>query len=187
MNLDMLILFFSIVGALFSFLIWRSGETRGLYSQQEIIRKEHLTKEDDEPISIPFNIDESFIFLLVSIEFIKCQEPSSSRVYRVRRFIFGSDGNTTIEMTLKWSKVPEEMPALGAMDLGQKISELHGVDEFDGRVMPSGFGRQTIKIHSTRPSDVDEAIYTFLELVEEAVHYEIEEHETSGGPGAVEE
>ncbi|WP_049979624.1 hypothetical protein [Halolamina rubra] len=187
MNLNPAILFFSIVGAVFSFLIWRSSESRDLYSQQEIIRNEHLSDEDDDPITIPFIVNSSRLFLIISIDYIKCYEPESSRYYRVKRLIFGSNGNTMVKLSIKWNDFPDEMPELGGLNLERAISQLDDTGEFDGKVARSGFSKQDIEIFSTRPRKVDRELKTFFNLIEEAVEQEIEEHqaveETEVGDG----
>ncbi|WP_200531610.1 hypothetical protein [Halorubrum sp. LN27] len=177
MNLSPAILFFSIVGAVFSFLIWRSGESRDLYSQQEIIRNEHLHDEDEDPITIPFLFDGSHLFLIISIDYIKCYEPEPNRLYRLKRLVYGSNGNTAIKLSLYWSETPDQMPKLGALNLERAISRLDNAEEFDGKISPSGWGKQNIEVFSTRPRKVSRELNTFFNLVEEAVEQEIEEHQ----------
>ncbi|MFC7199531.1 hypothetical protein [Halospeciosus flavus] len=179
MNLNPAILFFSIIGAAFSFLIWRSSESRDLYSQQEIIRKEHLSGEDDDPITIPFLINSTHLHLMVSIDYIKCYEPEPTRRYRLKRFIYGSNGNTAIKLSLYWSEIPDVMPELGGLNLERAISRLDDAEEFDGKISRSGFGKQNIEIFSTRPRKVDRELNTFFNLVEKAVEQEIEEHQAT--------
>lgn len=185
MNLNLLILFFSIVGALFSFLIWRSGETRDFYSQQEIIRNEHLRDEDEDPITIPFFLNSSHLFLLISIEYIKCYEPKPTRRYQLKRLIFGSNGNTAIKLSLQWSEIPDEMSELGALNLERAISRLDNAEDFEGKISPSGWGKQTIEIFSTQPRKVDRELNTFFNLIEEAVEEEIGDHQAMEKSNAV--
>lgn len=177
MNLNPLILLFSIIGALFSFLIWRSSVSRNLYSQQEIIRSEHLMSEDDDPITIPFLVNSTYLHLMISIEYVKCYEPEPTRRYRLKRLIYGSNGNTAIKLSLKWEEVPDVMPELAALNLEGAISRLDDAQEFDGKISPSGFGKQNIEIFSTRPRKIDRELNTFFNLVEEAIKQEIEEHQ----------
>lgn len=177
MNLNVPILFFSIIGALFSFLIWRSGESRDLYSQQEIIRNEHLSDGDEDLITIPFFSDNTHLLLMVSIDYIKCYVPEPTRRYRVKQFIYGSNGNTTLKLSLKWNKIPDEMPELGGLNLERAISQLDDAEEFDGKIFRSGFGKQNIEIYSTRPREIDRELNTFFNLVEDAVEQEIEKHQ----------
>lgn len=175
MNLNLPILFFSIIGALFSFLIWRSSESRDLYSQQEIIRYEHLSDGDDDPITIPFLFNSTHLYLIISIDYIKCYVPESTRRYRLKRLIYGSNGNTAIKLSLQWNEIPDEMPELGGLDLERAISRLDDAEEFDGKISRSGFGKQNIEIFSTRPRKIDRELNTFFNLVEEAVEREIGE------------
>ncbi|MFC6973481.1 hypothetical protein ACFQL1_20535 [Halomicroarcula sp. GCM10025709] len=179
MNLNFLILFFSIVGALFSFLIWRSSESRDIYAQQKIIRNEHLSDGEEDQITIPFFSNGSHLHLIISIDYVRCYVPDRSRRYRIKRLIYGSDGSTAIKLTLKWSKIPEEMPGLGALNLERAISRLDDEKEFNGQISPSGFGKQNIVISSTRPNDVDRELNKFFNLVEEAVEEEIGEQKVA--------
>lgn len=178
MNLNPLILLFSIIGVLFSFLIWRSSESRDLHSQQEIIRSEHLMDEGDNPIMIPFLVNSTYLHLMISIDYIKCYEPDPTHRYRLKRLIYGSNGNTAIKLSLKWDKTPDVMPKLGSLNLERAISQLDDAQEFDGKISHSGFGKQNLEIFSTRPRKIDRELNTFFNLVEEAVEQEIEEHQT---------
>lgn len=179
MNLNPFILFFSIIGALFSFLIWRSSESRDLHSQQEIIRNEHLSDEDDDPISIPFSVCRTHLHLIISIDYIKCYEPDPTLRYRLKRLIYGSNGNTAIKLSLQWDGSLDEMPELGGLNLEQAISRLDDAEAFDGKISRSGFGKQNIEIFSTRPRKFDRELSTFFNLVEEAVEQVIEEHQAT--------
>lgn len=179
MNLNLPILFFSIIGALFSFLIWRSSEYRDLYSQQEIIRNEHLSDGDDSPITIPFLFNSTHLYLIISIDYIKCYVPEPTRRYRLKRLIYGSNGNTVIKLSLQWNEIPDEVPELGGLDLERAISRLDDAEEFDGKISRSGFGKQNIEIFSTRPRKIDRELNTFFNLVEKAVEREIEEHQAT--------
>lgn len=179
MNLNPLILLFSIIGALFSFLIWRSSESRDLHSQQEIIRSEHLMNEDDDPITIPFLVNSTYLHLMISIDYIKCYEPEPTRRYLLKQLIYGSNGNTAIKLSLKWGEIPEVMPELGTLNLERAISRLNDAQVFDGKISPSGFGKQNIVVFSTRPRQIDRELNNFFNLVEEAVEQEIEEHQAT--------
>ena len=179
MNINLPILFFSIICALFSFLIWRSSESRGIYSQQEIIRNEHLSDEEDDPITIPFFVNKTHLFLMISIDYVKCYEPEPARRYRLKRLVYGNNGNTAIKLSLKWSDFPDEMPELGGLNLEQAISRLDGVKEFDGNIFHSGFSKQNIEIFSTRPRMIDRELNTFFNLVEGAVEQEIEKYQAT--------
>ncbi|WP_117591071.1 hypothetical protein [Haloprofundus halophilus] len=179
MNLNLPILFFSIIGALFSFLIWRSSESRDLYSQQEIIRNEHLNNEDNDPIAIPFFASSTHLSLIISIDYIKCYEPKPTRRYRLKRLIYGSNGNTAIKLSLKWGEIPDEMSELKGLNLERAISRLDDAGEFGGKIFRSGFGKQNIEIFSTRPRKIVRELNTFFNLVEEAVEQEIEEQQAT--------
>lgn len=177
--LNLLILLFSILGALFSFLIWRTSESRGLYSQKEIIREEHQRNGDEIPIS--FLVGSSHLTLLVSVNHIECYEPEPSLLYRLKRPVFGSNGNTVVQLSLEWDKVPEKLPELGAMNLERAIDRLDDKEEFDGRIAPSGYGKQSIEIFSTRPKKVHIELNTFFNLVKKAVETEIKRYESTSG------
>lgn len=176
MNLDLLILLFSFIGALFSFLIWRTSESRDLYSQQEIIRNEHLSVENDNRITIPFLVNDTHLRLMISIDYIKCYEPDQTRRYRLKRLIYGSNGNTGLKLSLQWDEIPDEMSELENLNLERAISRLDDTEEFEGKISRSGFGRQNIEIFSTRPRKIDRELNTFFNLVEEAVEQEIKEY-----------
>ena len=177
MSLDLLILLFSFIGAVFSFLIWRSGESRDLYSQQEIIRNEHLSDRNDDLITIPFLINSTHLYLVISIDYIKCYVSEQTLRYRLKRLIYGSNGNTVIKMSLKWNDIPSEMPELSSLNLERAISQLDDAEDFDGKISRSGFGKQNIEIFSTRPEEIERELNTFFNLVEESVEWEIEEHQ----------
>lgn len=166
-----LILIFSVLGALFSFLIWRESTTRDLYEQENIIRQEHL----NNPVSITFLPDHKPISLVIQKDRIKCWEPNLSNWYRLKRAILGCDGHTTIHLIMKWNRTPEELPELNAISLRDIISRHGNLDEFDGEIATSGFGRQSIEVHSTRPDKVGAELHIFFEMVDEAVKAEIEE------------
>ncbi|MFC6942382.1 hypothetical protein ACFQE8_20790 [Salinirubellus sp. GCM10025818] len=179
MSLNLLILFFSFISALFSFLIWRSSESRDIYSQEEIIRNEHLSDGDDDPITIPFLFNSTHLYLIISIDYIKCYVPEPTRRYRLKRLIFGSNGHTAIKISLHWNEIPSEMPELGGLNLERAINRLDAAEEFDGQISPSGFSKQNIEIFSTRPRKIDRELNRFFNLVEEAVEREIKEHQAT--------
>lgn len=166
-----LILLFSVLGALFSFLIWRNSTTRDLYEQESIIREEHL----DDPITITFLIDGSPISLVIEIDYIKCLEPDSSLQYRLKRAVYGCNGRTAVRLSMNWSRTPDDLPELGAISLNDIISRHEDPDEFDGEIAPSGFGLQSLEIHSTRPKKVGGGLHTFFQMVNDAIEAEIGE------------
>ncbi|WP_162562459.1 hypothetical protein [Salinigranum rubrum] len=135
--------------------------------------------EDDDPITIPFLVNSTYLHLMISIDYIKCYEPEPTRLYQLKRLIYGSNGNTAIKLSLKWEEFPDVMPELGGLNLERAISRLDNAQEFDGKISHSGFGKQNIEIFSTRPRKIDRELNTFFNLVEEAVEQEIEEHQTT--------
>jgi len=167
--LSILILVFSILGAVFSFLIWRNSSTRGIYDQQQLIRREY----QNEDIPMNFTTDDGFLTLTVSVDFIECREPNSNYSYKIQRLIFGSDGRTTFQLSLEWNRLPEEIPELGSMSLEQSIIRLDTSEEFEGEISPSGFGKQTIEIFSTRPKKVQKEFNKFLHLTDKAIEQKI--------------
>lgn len=170
-----LILLFSILGALFSFLIWRDSTTQDLYEQEDIIREEHL----NNPISMTFLLDSSHISLVIQKEYIKCWEPDTSPQYRLKRAIFGSNGRTAVRLSMSWSRMPEEIPELGAINLRETIRKHGDLNEFDGEIAHSGFGMQNLEIHSTKPKRVGAELHTFFQMVDDAVEAELEELKNS--------
>ncbi len=166
-----LILLFSVFGALFSFLIWRDSATRDLYDQENIIRKKHL----DDPITVTFLIDGSPISLVIKINYIQCWEPDTSRQYRLKRAVYGCNGRTAVRLSMSWDRTPDELPELRAISLNNIISRHEDPDEFDGEIPPSGFGFQSLEIHSTRPKKVGAELHTFFQMVDDAIEAEIDE------------
>jgi hypothetical protein len=173
--LSVLILVFSILGAGFSFLIWRDSSTKDIHDQQQLIRREYQNEE----IPMNFSTNSGFLTLTVSVDFIECREPDSNYRYEVRRLIFGSNGHTEFRLSMKWDRIPEEIPELGGMNLERSIHQLETSEEFEGEIAPSGFGKQTIEIFSTRPKTVKNEFNKFLHLVDEAVEQEISRHESN--------
>lgn len=166
-----LILLFSILGALFSFLIWRESTTKDLYEQEDIIREEHT----NNPISMTFLLGSSHISLVIEKDYIKCWEPDSSHQYRLKRAIFGCNGRTAVRLSMSWDRTPDETPELGAINLREIISRHADLSEFDGEIAPSGFGMQSLEIHSTKPNRVGAELHTFFQMVDDAVEVEINE------------
>jgi hypothetical protein len=76
---------------------------------------------------------------------------------------------------MKWNRPPDELPELGAISLKDIISRHEDPDEFDGEIAPSGFGLQSLEIHSTRPRKVGAELHTFFQMVDDAIEAEIDE------------
>ena len=126
-----------------------------------------------------FTTGSGFLTLTISVDFIECEEPDSNYRYKLRRLILGTDGRTVFQLSLGWDRTPEEIPELGALNLEQSINELEMSEEFEGKIAPSGFGKQTITIFSTHPKKVQGEFERFLHLVDRAVEQEINRHKST--------
>ncbi|WP_152418629.1 hypothetical protein [Halorubrum distributum] len=172
--LSLLILGISGVGAVFSFLIWRSNTTRSLYDQEDQIREELLDKE----ITISFHSDGEFFQLIMRIHEINCYEPNSNWRYKIRRAVWGSNGTTEIQLEVVWSDWIKDMMELHAMSLPNELEDTGKMEELNIELLPGGYSSQRMKIYTTHPKDVNREISKFKRTVTRAVHSKIDELES---------
>ncbi|WP_135824227.1 hypothetical protein [Halorussus ruber] len=162
--LSTLILLFSIPAAFFSFLIWRSNRTQGIYEQQEILKNSLEGRE--YTIQMPEEAD--VISHTIHVDRIGCSENDDRIRYKLEKSIFGSEGNTSIN--LKFEQVLRNHDGIpkssGVPDMMEELRSHPWYNDANLLVHPPNRGRLIVDIHSSKPKVVENELSRLIETIE---------------------
>lgn len=157
-------LIFAALAAIFSFLIWRSNITMDIYEQERELRESFEGSQYNMHMPESANV----VSHEITIERISCSENRTGFIHRVRKRIYGSNGDTSIKFrVIQTLRDQSGLPRrTGFPDIYDELLDHPSYNQ--GNVLahpPQGDGI-IIDIYSSEPDIVEKEVINFLETVE---------------------
>lgn len=138
--------------------------TRDIHEQQRAIRDSF----DGGEYTIQMPADSDVVSHTIQIEKISCSENTRSIRYRLRKAIFGSNGDTSISLTfIQRLRNHDGIPKSQRVpDILEELQSHPWYNEADLLVHPPKRGSLIVDIYSSKPEKVEDKLIKFVETIE---------------------